>query len=200
MSRASICACAPQARKESGLGLNTDGSAWAATDLAAQGSDEGMSPAGAGVDVDGPASCCTATFFFSALDLPTTSGRPICACGTDCAVKRTAAWACECAMHWSKARSSAWHARTGREHDLHGVGCTATASAAALGHSKRPSLAPTTRTSLHFTGMVHAWVRHTVLKCDVFKTLFPKTAFFRDEDTHNSFFLSLATLVYGMAA
>ena len=112
----------------------------------AQGSDEGMSPAGAGVDVDGPASCCTATFFFSALDLPTTSGRPICACGTDCAVnKRTAAWACECAMHWSKARYSAWHARTGREHDLHGVGCTATASAAALGHSKRPSLAPTAR-------------------------------------------------------
>ena len=122
MSCASICACAPQARKESGLGLNTDGSAWGATDLAAQGSDEGMSPAGAGVDVDGPASCCTATFVFSALDLPTTSGRPICACGTDCAVKRTAAWACECAMHWSKARSSAWHARMGREHDLHGVG------------------------------------------------------------------------------
>ena len=49
-------------------------------------------------------------------------------------------------------------------------------------------------------GMVHAWVRHTVLKCDVFKTLFPKTAFFRDEGTPNSFFLSLATLVYACTA
>ena len=48
--------------------------------------------------------------------------------------------------------------------------------------------------------LLHAWVRHSVLKCNVFKTKVPKWPFFGDECTHNSFFLSLATLVYGMAA
>ena len=48
--------------------------------------------------------------------------------------------------------------------------------------------------------LLQAEVDQNVLVCFVFKTKLPKWPFFRDEDTHNSFFLSLATLVYGMAA
>ena len=48
--------------------------------------------------------------------------------------------------------------------------------------------------------LLQAEVDQNVLVCFVFKTKFPKRPFFRDEGTPNSFFLSLATLVYACTA
>ena len=101
-------------------------------------------------------------------------------------------------------QSSSRTARTGGRATVTcavGWRCVRAASIASPDRAARVSKRFVTLTGqLLAEGMVHAWVRHTVLKCDVFKTLFPKMAFFRDECTPNSFFLSLATLVYACTA
>ena len=79
------------------------------------------------------------------LVLPTPRGLPILTCRTHYTVSLSEQPLCESSVHWSKACSSALHARMGRGHHLHGLSGTAKGSSAAGDDQKAGVLPPTPR-------------------------------------------------------
>ena len=93
--------------------------------MSGMGGGGGMAAAGAGCGQQKCTSLCRSAFVILTLVMPTPWDLHISTCGTHCTVSLSEQPLCESAVHWSKACSSAWHARMACGHHLHGLNGTA---------------------------------------------------------------------------
>ena len=84
-----------------------------------------MAAAGAGCGLYKRTSLCRSAFLILNLVMPKPLDLPILPYGTHFTVSLSEQPLRESSVHWSKACSSAWHARMGRGHHLHGLNGTA---------------------------------------------------------------------------
>ena len=90
-----------------------------------------MAAAGAGCGLYKRTSLCRSAFLILNLVMPKPLDLPILPYGTHFTVSLSEQPLRESSVHWSKACSSAWRARMGRKHHLHGW------SGTAKGHQRR---------------------------------------------------------------